>query len=32
MKYFGGDAADRITGKGMIAELDRDAASLGTAA
>ena len=26
MKYFGGDAADRITGKGMIAELDRQAA------
>jgi hypothetical protein len=26
MKYFGGDAADRITGKGMIAELDKQAA------
>jgi hypothetical protein len=25
MKYFGGDAADKITGKGMIAELDRAA-------
>ena len=25
MKYFGGAAADQITGKGMIAELDRAA-------
>jgi hypothetical protein len=26
MKYFGGVAADRITGKGMLAELDKIAA------
>ncbi len=25
MKYFGGDAADKLTGRGMIAELDRAA-------
>ena len=29
MKYFGGDAADQITGKGMIAQLDREAAASG---